>query len=263
MPYRTVGRRACQRWLARGLGRLVVIVVNDDDLLGQTVLVEVGPVRVAPSVGGFGRLRVHVVRSTLREGRQLLGLSVVGGCGSARVWVGRAARVVVVHRVAYSSRAVCELRIGNAGLVSLVVGIKLMVWRECGRSSGGRRHGVGVSAGTTAVERGSSRWWARWAGAGAADGRASTGKSVSRLEGSEDDAAPACWRCRPAVTVPLSRAQPVEGDAEERRGAAGGRAGGRTGLPDEEGRGLGAAGRSLGGRRCFGRARGDGNGVEG
>jgi hypothetical protein len=66
----------------------------------------------------------------------------VGSRGSAEFCIRVAASVPVVQRVAYPSRAVRCVGIGDVWLVCLVVRIKLMVGRERGRGSGGRRHCV-------------------------------------------------------------------------------------------------------------------------
>src|SRR5262245_13652035 len=64
-------------------GRFLLVVVNDDDLFGQAVLVEVGPVWVAALLRA-GSARVHVGGGARGERRELLRLSM-GGRGSTQV----------------------------------------------------------------------------------------------------------------------------------------------------------------------------------
>ena len=125
--------------------RLVVVIVNDNDLLGQAVLVEVGPVRMPPLPFAGRSGRTHVGVGGLCEGRQLLWVSAVGARGSAdiRSRIRDAASVAVVHGIAYSSAAIRDLvGIGQAGLVCLVVRIELVMGREGCRGSGRRGHGA-------------------------------------------------------------------------------------------------------------------------
>ena len=88
-------RGACRAWLARrrGLGVVVavivvvVVVVNNNNLPRNAVLVEVGPVGIAPPLSRAGVGCAHVDRGRLCDGWQLgwLLLSCVRGCGSAQV----------------------------------------------------------------------------------------------------------------------------------------------------------------------------------
>lgn len=131
---------------------IIVVVVDNNDLSGDAVLVKIGPVRVPASMSRAGVGRAHVDRGWVRDGGQLGGLSVVGSCscrcsGSAQVRGRGAASVAVVERIAYPTRAVGNLGIGDVWLVSVVVRIKLMMGRECGRGGGGCRHGWAVVPG--------------------------------------------------------------------------------------------------------------------
>lgn len=76
-----------EAWLARcSRSRVVVVVINDNDLFGQAVLVEVGPVGVVPPPFGRPRcLHAHAGRSSGGYGGQLLWLARVCGCGSAEI----------------------------------------------------------------------------------------------------------------------------------------------------------------------------------
>ena len=102
---------------------MVAVVVNDDDLFGQAVPVELVPVG-APALGGAGTAVGHVGG----DWGQLLRLAV-GLCCPAQVGIRGGVSVTVVERVAYASGAVCKGCIGERRLVGVMVGIVLVMGR--------------------------------------------------------------------------------------------------------------------------------------
>lgn len=72
------------RWRQLGVV-IVVVVVNDNDLFGDAVPVEVGPVGIPPPLGRARVVGGHVDGRGLCDGRQLRRVSGVGSRVSAKV----------------------------------------------------------------------------------------------------------------------------------------------------------------------------------
>lgn len=110
----------------------VVIIVNDNDFLGNAILVEGGPV-------GFLLPIVHFGGGAGGERGQLLGLPM-SSSGPTQIRIGGVTGVAAVECVGYAVISVCELSIGRGGVVCLMVRIELVMGRKRGRGRGGCRH---------------------------------------------------------------------------------------------------------------------------
>lgn len=129
-------------------------VVNDNDLLGQAIFVELAPIGLLPPPPGRARRHGTAARGRI-IGRQIGGRRGGGGFRRRRERMGlcrhrgrRVGGVGVI--VGYTSRASGRrgLRVSTVGLVgNLMMGISIMRWMGCGSCRRGRHDGMDTRTG--------------------------------------------------------------------------------------------------------------------